>query len=61
MQKETIREEVWLRAYIAAMHKGTTISSAENQAKVCLKAFDREFEKHLSNDNSFPFPLDDGR
>lgn len=59
MFKETIREEVWLRAYIAAMHKGTVIYSAEEAAKKCLDAFDREFGKQLDVEFSFPPPLND--
>lgn len=47
LRVETIREEVWLRAYEAAMKSnGRGHDDAIRLAGKCLLTFDEEFPKH---------------
>lgn len=55
MQKDTVREEVWIRAYVAGREK-TGVYLAVKEAQECLEAFDKEF-KRLKYDGLY----DDGR
>lgn len=56
MQKDTVREEVWIRAYEASRNRGNGVSSSVHEAKECLEEFDKEF-KRLKYDGMY----DDGR
>jgi len=44
LAKETIREEVWLRAYEASMARGNGVNVSAGQASDCLTKFDAEFQ-----------------
>lgn len=59
--KETIREEVWIRAFEASSRRGSGLYSAIEDAKTCLEDFDKTFPQHSSSSSpDFPFPLNDG-
>jgi len=55
LAKETIREEVWLRAYEASMARGNGVTSSIGQAAECLLRFDAEFPNHKLTDADLPF------
>jgi hypothetical protein len=53
--KETVREEIWIRAYEARFNKDfINVTAAVNAAEEVLAAFDRKFPVHTQNIES-PF------
>ena len=58
LAKETIREEVWLRAYEASMDHGHGVVVSADCATDCLTRFDAEFPNHKVSDEDLPFGRD---
>jgi len=52
---ETIREDVWLRAYEASIAKGHSPGVSMVHADDLLARFDKKFTKHSTSDADLPF------